>query len=69
MDAGLVQTIVVVDVVNHGPREGGVVIAGGEVTGVVGVTLVGARFEAQAGGFPGQGAWWAQWPIRSAGMD
>ena len=43
MDAGLVQTVVLVDVVDHGPRKGGVVIARGEVAGVVGVALVGAR--------------------------
>ena len=68
MDAGLVQTVVLVDVVDHGPRKGGVVIARGEVAGVVGVALVGARLEAQAGGCPGQGARRAQRPICPTGM-
>ena len=67
MDASLIQTVVLLDVVNHGPGKGGVVIARGEVAGVVGVALVGAGLEAEAGGLPWQGARGAQWPISSVG--
>ena len=65
-ESSLVETVVCVDVVHDGPGEGGVVVAGGEVAGVVGVALVGAGLEAEAGGLPGQGARGTQGPVSPA---
>ena len=62
-ESSLIEAVVGVDVVHNGPGEGGVVIAGGEVAGVVGVALVGAGLEAEAGGLPGQGARRTQGPV------
>ena len=62
-ESSLIEAVVGVDVVHDGPGEGGVVVAGGEVAGVVGVALVGAGLEAEAGGLPGQGARRTQGPV------
>ena len=68
MDALCVQAVVLRDVVYHGPGEDGVVVARGQVARVVGVALVGAGLEAEAGRLPRQDAGRAQRSISSAGM-